>query len=156
MTQINGIDVIPLGNIFYNEHARDGTWCCSPYQGHPHGCPNFKKGCTKKRPAFNSLRVEAYDWYAIVQEFDLKTHSEAMKRKLPDWSERQCRNPLYWQGSVRKTLREKCGKVGGDILLDIPEASGVEVFETMKVVGVILSRHPDIVKKVMLVGRLKS
>jgi hypothetical protein len=91
-------------------------------------------------------------WVAIIETFDLKAHAEKMKAKHPHWSERQCRNPLYWQGGVRKRLREKAEKLNGDIILDIPEACGVEVFETMKLVGINLERKPDIVKKVMFVG----
>jgi len=72
---------------------------------------------------------------------------------IPGWSDRQCRNPLYWQGGVRKRLKEKCRAFGCNIILDIPEACGVEVFETMKNAGVIIDRHPETVIKVMLVGR---
>jgi hypothetical protein len=44
----------------------------------------------------------------------------------------------------------------GDIVLDIPEACGINVFETMANVGIVLERKPDIVTKVMIVGRARK
>lgn len=147
--------MIPLTTIVYDPRARNGVWCCHPYPGHPHGCPNFVKGCTlKKRVDFRELE-NLYNWYAVVETFDLKAHAERMKAKHPNWSDRQCRNPLYWQGTVRASLRDKTVIMAGDIVLDIPEANGVNVFETMARAGVILECKPDIVRKVMLVGKKK-
>lgn len=144
--------MIPLEAVVYDPQARDGTWCCSPYPGHPRGCPNFRKGCIGKRPAFATISG-AYRWFAVVETFDLKTHAEKMKEKHPGWSDRQCRNPLYWQGAVRANLRKKCLLCDGDILLDIPEANGINIFETMAKVGVILEKRPDIVRKIMIIGK---
>ena len=92
----------------------------------------------------------------MVEEFDLKAHAAKMLKKLPDWSDRQCRNPLYWQGGVRSRLRKKANALNGDIVLDIPEACGIDVFLTVAEVGIVLERKPDIVRKVMIVGRLKT
>ena len=146
----------PLKEVVYNPQAR-GPWCALPYHNHPHGCPNLKKGCTTKRTNFILIQND-YNWYAVVEEFDLKEHAVKMKEKHPGWTDRQCRNPLYWQGGVRKRLREKAQKVAitspKSIVLDIPEACGVDVFETMKNIGIKLERNPDIIKKVMLVGVL--
>jgi hypothetical protein len=147
--------MIHLETIIYDVRARNGTWCRSPYPGHPKGCPNFDKGCTAKRPNFTTI-LGLYDWYAIIENFDLKAHAEKMKVKHPVWSERQCRNPLYWQGTIRANLRKKAVSFPNDILLDIPEACGINVFETMAHAGIILERKPDIVTKVMIVGRKKS
>ena len=81
-----------------------------------------------------------------------------MGRTQKEWTDRQCRNPLYWQGGVRKRLREKAQKVANispnSIILDIPEACGIDIFETMVRIGIKLERNPDIVKKVMIVGVL--
>jgi len=145
------MDPIPLKKIYYDPLAR-GPWCRTPYPNHPWGCPNIKKGCIADRPDFKDI-VELYHWFAVVEEFDLKKHAEKMKVHNVFWTERQCRNPLYWQGGVRKRLREKAQALGGDIILDIPEASGVDVFKTMVEVGIVLERKPDIVRKVMLIGR---
>jgi hypothetical protein len=147
--------MIPLTKIFYNPFARNGVWCCSAYTNHPKGCPNFAKGCTKKRPDFKDIAMD-YDWFAVMDTFDLKAHAERMKTKHTLWSERQCRNPLYWQGRVRSGLRKKCILLPGDILLDIPEACGIDVFETMANIGITLERKPDIMTKVMIVGKAKK
>lgn len=149
-------ELIPLTLIAYDSRARNGDWCCNPYPGHPHGCPNFSKGCTTITDF--TKYMDTYLWYAVVEEFDLKAHAAAMKEKHPGWSERQCRNPLYWQGGVRKRLREKAERLDpklhewGHMYHSIPEAAGVDVFKTMLHVGIILDRHPDIVRKVVFVG----
>lgn len=149
--------VIPLRTIIYNISARDGTWCMHPYENHRRGCPNFEKGCTRRKQPFNEIPFEKYEWYAVIEEFDLKAHANKLKQIYPYWTERQCRNPLYWQGSVRKKLTKQAedfrwNKSIHSILLNIPEAHGVDVFETMHLHGIILERKPDLVKKVMIVG----
>jgi hypothetical protein len=146
------IEIIPLKIIHYEPFARDGTWCCTPYPGHPKGCPNFTKGCTRNRPNFVDVAC-GYKWFAVIETFDLKAHAEKMKKKHPGWSDRKCRNLLYWQGTVRANLRNTVALFPGDLLLDIPEACGINVFETMAEIGIILERKPDIVRKVMIYGR---
>jgi len=145
---------IKLFDVIYDIRARNGVWCTHRYEGHPKGCPNFPK-CPQKYPDFESIRAK-YLWYAVVELFNLEEHMERMKEKHPDWSERQCRNPWYWQGSVRKRLKEKAYEaacaIPGSIVLEIPEACGVNVFETMLKEYVLLERAPKLVKKVMLVG----
>jgi hypothetical protein len=149
--------IVYLKEVIYNHEAR-GPWCALPYQNHKHGCPNLLKGCTMKRPDFLLIK-DNYDWYAVVEEFDLLSHAKRMKDKYPGWTDRQCRNPLYWQGGVRKRLREKAQQVANtspkSIILDIPEACGVDVFKTMEHIGIVLEKTPNIVKKIMLVGVLK-
>lgn len=146
---------IALTSVVYDVRARDGTWCKMPYKNHPKGCPNYPK-CLQGRLDFS--RYTAFDWVAVLEYFDLKTHAERMKEKHPDWSERQCRNLLYWQGGVRKRLRKKAQKIAvpvyGDVILDIPEANGVDVYKTMEAHGVTITHHkPDTVIKVMFVGK---
>lgn len=156
--------IIPLETVIIDDRARDGTWCKIPYRSNPKGCPNFKKGCTTSRPHFNNYN--GFEWYAVVLRFDLKAHAEEMKKKPrkdgTPWSEAQARCILYWQEhKVRKPLRamamELYHPLMGDVLLDIPEANGVQVFDTMAKHGLILERrNPDIIHKVMLVGKRSS
>ena len=153
-------ELIPLNDVICDPRAKNGTWCCHPYPGHPKGCPNFPKGCTRGFD-FEEVRNK-YQWFAIVEEFDLVNHAGMMKKKHPGWSDRQCRNPLYWQGGVRKRLREKAEKPDpklhewGHMYMPIPGAHGANVFETMAKVGVILERKPETVKKVVLIGIQKA
>jgi hypothetical protein len=146
--------VIQLPEVFYDERARDGTWCRLRYPGHPRGCPNFPK-CPAKRPDFQELTDRT--WYAVVEKFDLKAQAERMAKAHPEWTERQCRNLLYWQGGVRNRLKAKALKIYvpfADVLLDIPEANGVNIFQTMARVGIHIElEKPDQITKVMLVGK---
>ena len=149
------LDLIPI-DIVYDVRARNGTWCKLPYPNHPKGCPNFPH-CPSNQPNFLLLEYD-YDWYAVIEEFDLASHAEEMKRKHPSWTERQCRNVLYWQNSVRKRLKEKtyANQKQNDVVLEIPEASGVNVFATFSKVGIILQRqNPNYVLKTMFIGKPK-
>lgn len=149
--------MIPLETIVYDERARNGVWCRAPYPGHTKGCPNFPD-CVKQHPDFKTLPDR--EWFAVVEDFDLKAHAERIKAKHPGWSERQARNVLYWQNGVRRQLRDKALKeyqpLSGDILLTIPEACGVNVFATMTKHGLVLKKNPDTVHKIMLIGKVKK
>lgn len=146
--------MIQLPEVFYDKRARDGTWCKLPYPGHPKGCPNFPK-CPAKHPDIKAL--EGFSWFAVIERFDLQTHAGKMATRHPEWTERQCRNLLYWQGGVKKRLYEKALQdfdPFSDVLLKIPEASGVNVFRTMENVGIqILKTKPRHIVKVMLIGK---
>lgn len=146
--------MIPLPEIVYDIRARDGTWCKLPYPGHKRGCPNFPK-CPSRFEDFNNLQERWDHWFAVIEEFDLKTHAGKMKLIHPEWTERQCRNLLYWQPSVKYRLRNKAYAYwGGDCtVLEIPEACGINVFATLSKVGVIIDRNPIIVRKVMFIGK---
>ena len=150
--------MIELNEVVYDIRARDGTWCALSYPGHPKGCPNFP-WCPAKHKDFKTIEGN-YVWYAVIEEFDLASHAEKMKRIHPAWSERQCRNLLYWQGLLRVRLERKAMEVKfkfkpPGVILNIPEACGIDVFETMSRIGVKIDRYPDVVRKVMLIGKEK-
>ena len=69
------------------------------------------------------------------------------------------RNVLYWQNTVRKQLKRIAYNVKGllddYIVLEIPEANGVNVFKTMAAHGLKMKTDPDIVYKVMLICKKK-
>lgn len=95
-------------------------------------------------------------WF-IIEAFDLKTQAKRMKELHPDWSERQCRSLLYWQGTVRKRLRESVKefikKDRNLIMTLIPEAMGLNVIETAKNIGIPIQTRPrDTIFKIALVG----
>jgi hypothetical protein len=179
--------------IVIDERARDGTWCALPYPNHKKGCPNIgREGCPPIAPKFEDIADPPY--YAVVVPFNLKEHAEKMLKKSEQrrdeyfkkakaeakendtfidmtkapkiWTDRQCRNVLYWQGGVRKKLKEQAYKLkeqledafGGNFLvLEIPEANGVNVFTTMFKAGRRMQvNKPDIVHKVMIVVRNKN
>lgn len=70
-----------------------------------------------------------------------------MKKLHPNWSDRQARCLLYWQGSVRKKLKEEARAFIDSqdkelILIETPKANGVNVFKTCENVNIILERNP--------------
>jgi len=145
---------IQLNEVIYDPRARNGTWCTMPYPpNHKNGCPNFPK-CIEKRKDFNEYL--GYTWYAVIEEFDLKAFAENRKRlareKGKEISEWQARNRRHWQNGVISRLKRKAMALNPDILLDIPEANGVNVFATMAKHGLYLKASPDYVYKIMLVG----
>ncbi len=146
--------MIKLNEVIYDERARDGTWCQAKYPNHKDGCPNFPK-CIASRGDFKDFGND-FSWYAVIEKFDLQAHAERMKEKHPHWTERQCRNLLYWQGGVRKRLTVKALKEHDPhkgMFLSIPEAHGINVFETMALVGINIERNnPKQITKVMMIG----
>lgn len=147
-------EIIELKKVMFDKRANNGIWCKAHYPNHPLGCPNFPNCIEKNQLKYcspNSLK-----WYAVIEEFDLETHANKMKKNHPNWTNKQCRCILYWQNSVRKKLKEKaekaCLKLNGFVVTLIPEALGINVFGTMAKVGIILYKNPKIVKKIAFVG----
>ncbi|MFC1486940.1 hypothetical protein ACFLRN_04540 [Thermoproteota archaeon] len=145
-------------NIILDGRAR-GPWCMLPYPNHPRGCPNYGK--KPKCPPFSKTLHELIvsPFYLVVWSFDLDSQANRMKKLHPKWSDKQARCLLYWQGSVRKKLLDEArtfinSKNDNLVLLEIPEANGVDVFKTCNVVGIPLERKPKkLVRKVMLIGK---
>jgi len=144
--------------INYRAATRVGglkAWCELPYPGHPKGCPNYPNKCCFPKVG------EYYDltkphWFAIV-EFNIGEFADKMKKKHPEWSERQCRCVLYWQNGVRSQLDVKCKSFIGNkdlIYHKIPEAMGVNVMLTMrKNLKLDIAIKPvHMVRKIALIG----
>jgi hypothetical protein len=142
------------------------VWCKLPYPGHPNGCPNYGKKdvCPPRAPGVKEFFDFSLSLFFVVVKFDLEEHVKKMHERLPHWSERQCRNLLYWQPSVMKKLRGLVDdtfhlpdmNVFNDKVTYVPEAMGVDVFETCFRLGVPIERSPiKYVHKIALVGRSK-
>lgn len=150
--------VIPV----YDPAVRD--LCCRRYPNHPHGCPNYgkKPGCPPAAPLLPDVLDLSKPVYAIWNVFDFKAHCDKMRQKHPTWSDRQVTNCLYWQGTARKQLREEIcvfldqHLLGLDwVILGCPEASGVNVTETMRSISIELEWPPKtITYQVVLVGSI--
>ncbi|MCP8323816.1 MAG: hypothetical protein L6N96_06545 [Candidatus Methylarchaceae archaeon HK02M2] len=155
--------IIPLNfrDIVLEPKAR-GVWCRLPYIGHPKGCPNYGKRetCPPKAPKYRTIVNHPY--YLIAFQFDLEIHTKRMKELHPSWSNRKARCLLYWQGSVKKKLRDEAlsfisSQEDDWILLETPEANGVDVFKTCERVGLILEKNPrKIVWKILIIGKRKK
>lgn len=138
-------------------------WCRLPYPNHPSGCPNYgKRPCC---PPHAKLLGEWFDLNKpvafVVAKFDLAEHAEKMKLKNPQFSERQARCCLYWQGTVRKALRKAtCAAMANGhytAFTDLPEAMGLNLFRTMHNLGLALERNPkQFVYKIAMLGASKT
>jgi hypothetical protein len=144
------IKILPLDEITYDRRARDGFWCCLPYPSHKNGCPKFP-ACPEKQIDFLKVR-DKYRWFAVIASFDLKSHADKMQKQHIGWSRRQARCVLYWQAGLVRQLKAKAYSLKSDIVLDCPEASGINLFVTMARVGINLKPNPDEVRKIVLVG----
>mgnify|MGYP000090947200 CR=1 FL=1 len=139
---------------------RAREWCKLPYPNHPHGCPNYnhRATCPPEAPLIENFIDLSRPVLAVFCGFKLNEHIERMHQKHPDWSERQLKCVLYWQGSVNKRLRDLAKlysyTYASSIYTLCPEAMGVNVIKTMKKVGLpIYPRPKDIVFKVGLIGQ---
>jgi len=133
--------------------------CTKPYRGHKLGCPNYghKSDCPPFAPMYDAVFDLNADNFALGVSVDIKKHIEALKEKHSSWSEYQLRNPLYWQGSVRKLLKEHINafiKEKPQYRAALrPEAMGVDVIKTLKNAGKQLEWYPSTtVTKVAFLG----
>ena len=139
--------------------------CFRRYPDHPSGCPNYGRRPTC--PPECKLLHEVIDLdkpvYVVWSVFDLGVHVDRMRTRHPGWSDRQLRCCLYWQPKARKKLWIEIvhcsisienGGMKGHLC---PEAMGVNVTETMKLLGEILE-WPPVTKtyQVALVGYPKK
>lgn len=138
--------------------------CVRPYHNHPKGCPNFGKRstCPPKQECYpyvydtNTRRVT----WALWAEFDLGSHVRRMRKRHPLWTYRQLSCCRYWQGTVRKFLRESIAEWKEEHLnlavTTCPEAMGVNVTATMRDIGVELEWPPkQITRLIYLAGVLR-
>jgi len=126
--------------------------CILPYHNHPKGCPNFGKKdiCPPKCKNFQSIYSSHHAIWALWAEFDLAAHIQRMQERHPLWTYRQLSCCLYWQGSVRKFLRESIAKWISEnkeeypnlTVTTCPEAMGVNVTATMHNIGTELEWPP--------------
>jgi len=147
---------IKLDHIVLDNRARE--WCRLPYPDHPRGCPNYdyKPTCPPQVCFIEQFIDLTKPVWAIVEPFDLYAHISRLRLTHPDWSERQLKCVLYWQGGVNKRLdigcQEMVSEVGG-VYTICPEAMGVDVIHTIKRTGLPIKPRPvGWVFKVGLVG----
>jgi predicted metal-binding protein len=98
--------VIPRETVIFTRKTR--KWCRLPYPGHRSGCPNVGKSDTCPLACgYREEVMEKYNIFTLVYAtFDFKTYKKMRKKQHPEWSEKQVKNVLYWQGSVKKLLKE--------------------------------------------------
>jgi len=132
-------------------------YCKLPYPNHTEGCPNFNKNieCPPKSSVVEDVFDLNRELFFVVEEFNLKEHITHMKFNHPPWTELQLRNLLYWQGGVRKRLKEKVEQfMQHDMIYTLlPESMGVMVINTALKLRIPIERNPkEKVFKIALVG----
>lgn len=147
-----------LTKVVVKINHRMRALCLHPYPGHPKGCPNFGKRetCPPAVPLFEKVYDLNKPIYAIVNDFDMHSHTKKMKEQHPKWSYRQCSCVLYWQPSAKKKLLEKINKTqipAGYEIVKLPEGMGVDVTGTLASAGITLEWPPvNIARQVVLVA----
>lgn len=149
-----------VSKILEINHACRG-YCKLPYPNHPEGCPNFNKNpeCPPKSQLIEDIFDMNKEMFFVVEEFDLKEHIVRMKLNHPWWTDLQLRNLLYWQGGVRKRLKEKTEQfMQHDMIYTLlPESMGVMVINTALKLVIPIERNPkEKVFKIALVGYPKT
>jgi predicted metal-binding protein len=139
--------------------------CTKPYAGHPKGCPNYnkKETCPPRAPLLTDWLEFDYPIFAIWNRFPIFKHVLNLKKKHPNWSERQLHCCLYWQGTARKQLQRIITQFKHAnphqiyAITTCPEAMGVNVTETMKRIGIELEWPPRrYAYQIALAGTLKE
>lgn len=149
---------ILISDLRVNLKARE--WCKLPYPDHPKGCPNYgmRPSCPPQALLISNYFDITRPLYLIAVEFDLAGHIKKMQSLHPDWSQRQLRCCLYWQGGVNSELKQKCRQFEWEhptmITTTCPEAMGVNVIETAYRCGLPIETKPtDRVFKIAIGGR---
>ena len=135
---------LPIKKLFFSKRIQE--YCKLKYTSHKNGCPNYgqRDHCPPKVGLIDSYIDINRPMYLVIEEFDLAGHMLKMKTKHPHWTERQCRNVLYWQKIQRKKLKQKVELVMKVLRLDtvsfVPEGMGVQMYRTCLCSGLKLER----------------
>jgi len=139
-------------------------WCALQYPGHPKGCPNYPKCRHSQRKKLTAAEVFDLEkpMYICYATFDLADHARRMKIRHPNWSERQCRNLLYWQRRVdKRVVRLASDFIKKEDLRGyywLSEGFGVNVYATCRNAGLKLEqiRHISIVRKLVILAKWRK
>lgn len=148
LVEISIID-ITAEDLYFTERTRD--WCKLPYDGHKKGCPNHCNSDTC--PPNVEYKPKLPDKLKIlVCKFDMKKYVNSMSMLHPDWTEKQLRCVLWWQGSIKKIMKDKISEdklnptiiygsgsgFGGPSM----EAIGINVILTLKKLHIPIKAKP--------------
>jgi len=105
------VQEISRDTIEFTEKTR--LWCQLPYPNHPKGCPNYnnKVSCPPKVRYKPNILKNYSSFYLIYAIFNLKKQKERMLTKHSDWSQKKAGCLLYWQNSVKKTLKDLINEI---------------------------------------------
>jgi hypothetical protein len=154
---------LPTGTIKISKlisSNKTGQWCQISYPNHPNGCPNYgrKHNCPPFAIKLTNILDIDRPIYIVYSEFNLRNHILKMKNRHPQWTARQLRNVLYWQGTSRKQLKERVKVAqyvtGCNFISYCPEGQGINVYTTCIKNGLKLEkiRYLNICRHVALLG----
>lgn len=123
--------------------------CVREYPNHKKGCPNYgeKPMCPPNILMYDQVFNIKKDIYLIYTIYKLGDHIREYKAKFPNWTERQLRNVIYWQGTAKRIHKEEIKKFMSlhkdlNYVAVTPESFGVDVTETLANVGIDLPWPP--------------
>ncbi|MBD3228697.1 MAG: hypothetical protein GF329_10980 [Candidatus Lokiarchaeota archaeon] len=110
LTEIKTIEISPDSIIFTKKTRK---WCLLPYPNHPRGCPNYNKNpLCPPFAEFLEEKVKKFNYfYLIYAVFNFREYTRKMMKRHPTWTERQARNLLYWQNSIKKMIRDHLKRI---------------------------------------------
>lgn len=148
--------------LVVTEKTKD--WCKAPYPKHPKGCPNACGRCwgkdgTKPMRLLTDVIAPDSPVYVVYNEYAVDARERELAALHPEWTRKQCRCLLYWQGTARKELDRKIEMakrllaVRGfrpDFVTD-GEHNGVNVYATMRKCGLKL----DVIRRLSVARHLR-
>lgn len=161
---VRGVELHDVtGEIVIDERAM-GEWCQKPYGKQENGCPNYNDPEHSECPPFDEpnggiissfINLNKEHWFWVI-EFDIGGYDRKNKELHPDWSDKQRRNSIRWQGHLTKRLRIACETFmpnQGLVFTFKPEGRGVHVIKSAQNIGIpIKARHKDTIFKIALIG----
>lgn len=148
-------------SIIFSEKIRE--FCLKPYPGHKKGCPNYNKNplCPPLAPYRKDILKKHSKFILVWATFDFATYKEEMKEIHLDWSAKQISCVLYWQGSLKKLIKNYISELQYDELFGCGsgflnsqsiESAGINVFSTLKLNNIYYEIKP--VHNIVLVALL--
>ena len=136
---------ITVDELYWEPMEKIKKWCALPYPDHKDGCPNLPD-CKHFKKGRGHQILESTKLHLVVAVFDIEAYAKKMKRVHPTWTDRQCRNLLYWQQTLRKKLEgfihEELGQRAR--IYWGAEGAGVNFIRTMKHFGIELDKFNDL------------
>jgi len=89
-------------------------------------CPNFDRSwaCPPVSPLMKDFLGEFHQFHLVWFVYDLDARCDKMRKLHPDWSDRKCRNPRHYNGTIRaglesevKKFTQKLGAVDDEFVL---------------------------------------
>jgi hypothetical protein len=146
---------IPVEKLYISSKIQD--LCLRKGKSFPNGCPNYGKklGCPPQ-PLLDKIFDLAKPSYLIYTEFNVRNFAEKMQSKHPNWTEKQCYNPRYWQQTAREQhtleLDRFLEQYPNTTTNRCPEGHGLNVHVLMFNLGIKLEWPPRNLTRIVSLG----